>query len=77
MEALVYVKKHLQPFGIIFEDEIRSIMTVIVSYPNVSEKHKRLFMESSWLELEEELSSALTKFKSPLSMLYITSLYSV
>jgi hypothetical protein len=69
MEALIYAKKHLQPFGTVFEDEIRSIMTVIVSYPNVAEKHKRLFMESSWLELEEELSSTLTKFKSPLSML--------
>jgi hypothetical protein len=69
MEALSYVKQHLQPFGTIFGDEIRSIMTVIVNYPNVAEKHQKLFMESSWLELEEELSAALTKFKSPLSML--------
>jgi hypothetical protein len=56
MEALQYAKEHVQPFAPMFNKQIVSLMSVIVSYPNVAERHQKLFMESNWLELEEELA---------------------
>lgn len=56
MEALDYAKKHVQPFAPMFNRQIVALMSVIVSYPNVAERHQKLFMESNWLELEEEMT---------------------
>ncbi|KAI6207641.1 Protein RMD5-like protein A [Aphelenchoides besseyi] len=67
MEALMYAR-NLQQFATIFDSEITALMAVVVSYPNV-ERHQNLFLKSNWLELEEELASALTNFRSPLSMI--------